>query len=226
MKTVQEYLRELDEDRLIGAYLCLHPIQFNELINVDLTVAEITERVKFNLHKYIKRLRTLPISESDTHGIFYVHRIIKDGMNDETYCMIDLDELLEKGYDAPDYAYTFTDQSEIMGWQVSDTWLTQYHIYELIANVMLEASFFGYEQEHLEEEKKRLEAAIEESTEGKGVPWEDVRKKMFGEDYIFDEESEDEEKLHQAVNKAEYEYSIHSRTKELDALLSLIRNEK
>ena len=226
MKTVQEYLCDLDEDRLIETYLYIHPIQFEELNNVDLSVAEIIEKYKTKLHKYIDRLRTLPIKRTDTAGIFYVHRIIKDGMNDQDYCMIDLNELLEKGYDAPDYSYIFTEQSEIMGWQVADTWLTQYYIYELIADVMFEASFFGYEQEHLEEEKNSLKKAMELPEQGKEVLWEDIRKEMFGENYVFDDESEDEEELRQAVIIAESEYSNHSRKKELDALLTLIRNNK
>ena len=222
MKTVQDYLRELDENRLIEAYLGLHPIRFEELSNVELTVSEIIERYKTKLHEYIVRLRTLPIKKSESPCIFYVHRIIKDGMKDEDYCLIDFKELVEKSCDAPDYVYCFTEQSEIMGWQVADTWLTQYHIYNLIADVMFEASFFGYEQEQLEEEKKRLDKAMEEIKEGKEIPFEDFQKEVFGEDYIFDDESEDEEILHESVTKAACEYSNHSRKKELDALLALI----
>ena len=63
---------------------------------------------------------------------------------------------------------------------------------------MNEASFFGYEQEDLAEERQKLEEAAKEIDAGtaKTIPWETVKAEMERErGYTFDEESEDEKAL-------------------------------
>ena len=228
MKTVQEWLRELDTEKLIEEYLYIDPIQYDRNESyLNRTVGEIKNAYKERLREYIERLRKVSVAEpEDGHqGLLYVHRIIKDGVDDQTFEMIHVDEFLEKGYDAPDYAYEFTDQAEIVGFLVADTPLTQRYIYELIADVMNEASFFGYEQEDLAEERQKLEEAAKEIDAGtaKTIPWETVKEEMERErGYTFDEESEDEKELHYKVIDAEMAYSKHSREKELDAIRALL----
>lgn len=63
------------------------------------------------------------------------------------------------------YAYEFTDRREALGFLVADTKLTQDNLDEVIVSFLFEISFFGYEQEHLEEEKKKLDESIKECEE-------------------------------------------------------------
>lgn len=225
MKTVQEYFRTLDEDRLISAYLYNNPVTMKEFEKSDASLTAINEKIKSTLHQYIERLRTLPIEKTDFEGVLYVHRIIKDEISSEAFSLINLKELREKGHEATDYGYEFSTQNEIVGFQVADTKLTQCHIYDLMADVMYEASFFGFEQEHLEEEKRKLEEAVKEIDEGKTVPWEEVKAELkaeFGED-LHEEETEEEVALREKVIRASWEYAQYSRRKELDALMAAIQ---
>ncbi|MBQ9681776.1 MAG: hypothetical protein IJV35_00740 [Neisseriaceae bacterium] len=221
MKTVQQYLNELDTQKLMDTYFYHHPIEYdNKKVKLDLTVREIKKVCHKNLRKYIKRLRNLTITppKDNKQGVLFVHRYIKDDIHQELFSLVYLDELLEQGEKAQSYAYEWTKQSEIMGFFVADTPLTQHHIYDLMADVMWEASFFGYKQEYLAKEKKRLKKSMKEAKKGKtkSFSMEEFEKK-FGITEL-DKESPDEEELHNIISQAERAYSDHSYKKELNLI--------
>ena len=231
MKTIQEWLKELDTDRLIGAYLFNDPIQYDcNRSWLDRTVREIRDAWTDRIRQYIDRLRTIPIKEpEDGHrGLVYVHRIIRNGMHDQSAGLVHVDELLAQGCEAPDYGCELTDQAEIVGFLVADTPLTQRYMYELMADVLNSASFFGFEQETLEAERQKLDEAMEEIESGtaKMIPWETIKADLEKSiDCRFDEESEDERVLHNQVMEAENAYSRHSRQKELNAIRAMLMAE-
>ena len=228
MRTVQEILRELDTEKLIDTYLYDNPIRYEEWLEDDLTVAQIRNGYRKRLEEFIERLRTMQIREPDDGRkcLFYVHRCIKDEFDDVSFHLIYVDELLEKGYDCQSYAYEFEDQAEIVGYLVAETPMMKRHIYDLMSEVMCEASFFGFEQQHLQEEKDELDRRIKEVEDGTAEleSWESVRKELDLED--FDQESEDEKELHDKVWEARLAYSEHSSRKELDAVKALLEAEK
>ena len=118
--------------------------------------------------------------------------------------------------------YDILPQAEIMGFLVAETEMTQRYIYELAANVMYEASFFGFEeedkQEVVEELKKRTEEIKSGTTEYH--TWEEFKKECD-----FDEESPDETELHNKVVRASYDYSKHSAMKELNKIREMLNAE-
>ena len=225
MRTVQEILRELDSDRLIDTYLYDFPINYQK--HKDNTVAEINEQYRSKLLDFIERLRTMPIKQKKDGQpwLFYAHRYIQDEYDDVLFNLIPLNEFREKGYDCPSYAYEFDDQAEIVGYYVAETPLMKRHLYDFMSDLMNEASFFGFEQQHLKEERDELERRVKEVNDGTAelIPWEDV-KSEFAE--RLDEESEDERELHNKVRQAAMDYSDHSKRKELDAVRKLLENQK
>ena len=112
--------------------------------------------------------------------------------------------------------------------RVANTSLTQCYIYELVADVMHKASFFGFSQEALPTELEKIKQSCEESQESatKGIPFEEALDEL-GRRYGFfpDWESEDERELHHEVMRAELAYSMHSREKELAAILATLQEE-
>lgn len=231
MRMVQEWLREKEIDDLVNAYFYRFPIEFERKDNLDLTVREIRDLRHNRLRNYISRLRELQICDSkDGHvGILFAHRIIKDGIDDVDFDLVHYDEVLEHGTDASGYAYEFTSQSEIMGFLVAETPMTLRYIDDLLADVLSEASFFGYEQEYLEENKQMLHERTQSVKDGtaKLIPWEKVKadlQEKYGLD--LDEESPDESELHHDVIKAEYEYLKHSREKELKQVIEQMSYDK
>lgn len=166
LKTVQDVLRKLDTEKLVGTYRWHFPIGYEERVELlDMTVRDIQERVKAGLRLLIERLRTLPIKPSadGQQGLLFVHRIMKNGSHDRAYELVFIDELLRDGVNCNSYAYEFTEQAEILGFLVADTPLTQRYIYDLIADAMHQASFFGFAQEDLAGELEKLKQSYERS---------------------------------------------------------------
>ena len=225
MRTVQDILRELDTDRLIDTYLYDHPIRYEDW--EDRTVAEIQNQYRIRLREFIDRLRTMQIKppEDGRISLFYVHRCIKDDFDDVSFHLIYLDEFREKGYDCESYAYEFEEQAEIVGYYVAETPLMSHYLYDLVSEVMEEASFFGFEQQRLKEEREELDRRIKEIKDGTAelISWDEIKSERTEP---MDEESEDEKELHEKVWQARLEYSEHSKRKELDAVRALFDAEE
>ena len=90
MKSVQEYLKEIDTERLVNEYLYAHPIQLHEVMDENIAVKKIKELAKAKLRKYIERLQSLEIepSEDGREYVLFVHKTLKDGFGEETYLWI------------------------------------------------------------------------------------------------------------------------------------------
>lgn len=148
MKTIQEHLRELDRERLIGDYeyhirdriveaYC--NVETSEI--ADLTLEEIYRRTLKNIGEYIDRLRNLETAPLDDGkvGLLYLYDRITNALDYETEpcCeFVHLDEVLEHGDDAENYSYKLCSQEQIMGFLVSDNRYTQNHLYDLAVAVM------------------------------------------------------------------------------------------
>lgn len=231
MKTVQEWLNELDMDLLIQDYLYVDPVNYdNYEEKLNKTVQEVKDEHINNVRNFINRMRTISVKapEDGRQGILYARRVIEDGVPSQVFELIHKDELLEKGHEALDYAYYFSDQAEIAGYLVADTCLTLACIYDLIADVLDEASYFGYEQEYLEDSKNRIMSAAREVEEGTaethpaGEVFSDLCDESDAVCLYNDKEGWD---LYHKIMEAESEYIIYSRNKELDELIGLLKKE-
>jgi len=229
MKTIQEYLRELDRDKLVDTYLYEYPLDFNQLENCqDRTVRELRNTVKERLLAFVDTLADLEPVPTENKSIFIAFRYIRDDFDDVTFTLINAKDLEGDLSKVQGYAIEFNKQAEVMSFYVSNAPLTQRYIYELAAHVIYEASFFGFEQEDLEEELDKLKNSVEEVENGSAelTPYEDVFADLYAELGIEpDEESEDEHELHMKVIDARIRYSEHSKTKELRVLKDLLENE-
>lgn len=223
MKTVQQHLRELDQNRLIEVYLFEHPIEYNHPALAGLTVSQIREKYTEGMRKFIERLCGLtPKADLDGRvGILFAHRCIEVGSlsGTEDYCLVHADEVLSDGVDAKTYAYEFTNQSEIVGFLVADSEYTRRHIYGLMADVLYQASFFGYRQEGLAEALEDLDRSIKEVENGNVLSIDEIMEKYIPE-HEFERKDPAEMGLHNKVLKAAFDYNEHFKKKEL-ALLSV-----
>ena len=227
MKTVQQYLKELDWDRLIDTYLFEHPFEYRDPALAGLTVSLIRERYTEGMRKFIERLCGLtPKDDPDGRvGILFAHRCIEvEPMSrTEGYCLVHADEVLSDGENAKTYAYEFTDQSEIVGFLVADVEYTRRHVYGLMADVLYQASFFGYRQEGLAEALEDLDRSIKEVENGNVLSIDEIMEK-----YIPEHESERkdpaEKDLRNTVLKAAFDYNEHFKKKELALLSVVLRN--
>lgn len=223
VKSVQEYFIEADVDKLINYYLYVHPVKLDDIADDSKTVSDLKEHVRNVLLKYIERLRNLEIEDSEDgkEYILFAHKMQQNGVEDESYSLVCLQELREKGIEAETYSYIFDRQAKIMGFKVSDAAYTQKNLVGLLADVMHEASFFGIEQQYLEEELQKVEASIKEVETGtmKTYTMDEVYEHLG-----FEREERDgiADELQHAITRATVEYDQYQKKKELQALISCL----
>ena len=220
MKTVQEYFREADADKLINYYVYKHPVKLEDIAHDNEKILDAKKRIRKRLQEYIERLRSVDIEagEDGKEYILFVHKIQQDGVDEDTGSLVCQQELKEKGLEAETYSYVFDRQAKIMGFKVSDTAYTQKNLVELLADVMHEASFFGFEQQHLNEELQKLEASIKEVEKRTATTY---TMEEVWEHLGFEKEERDEtaDGLRHAITKAVVEYNQYQKKKELQALM-------
>ena len=220
MKTVQQHLRELDTDELLDRYFFDHPIEYRLPDFDGYTVAEIRRRNRDCMRRFIERLTGLEVrgEKNGRKGILFACRFMGDGFEPRTedYCLVFTDEVLRNGADAKVYSYDLTEQEEIMGYLVADCAFTRRHLLGLMSDVLFEASFYGFEQEHLQEAVDGIREARKEAEEGRTVTLEELEERLRSEYGMgFDKEAPEERALRIEAQKAIAAYSLHCRRTEL-----------
>ena len=219
MRTVQESLRDADREALLDT------IAYNEICNPilllenkDMTVAEIQETCKKDMDDFIEYLLSLQTTPSD-HKVLYMSQSTGfDRWENISLDLIDLNEIREDIY-ASGYAFEFTDWEVALGYLVADNKLTQDHMTELLAQFLVELSFFGSDPEERGKELKKvytsLDKSMEELKEGKLLPAKEVFNKLaMKHGFPIDEEDDMQEKLRWAISEAEIGYSRYCHWKE------------
>ena len=232
MKTVREVLRELDTERLLETYVYDHPIPYYELQAMDMPASEIFKRYKELYRQFVERLRTMDIQppEDGHQGILFVSRYLKDYMEENTYELVHADELLESSVKCTSYAYEVTPQAQILGFLVADNPFTQANLYDLMSDVLHEASFFGFQQEAMDEELEKLEEAEARAEAGETITQEEMEQvlhKEFGYTLRRHPREEDpgEARMQRLAFDACRDYQTFCREKEL-ALIKAQLEEK
>ncbi len=231
MKTIQQVLKELDIEEVIDYYFATYPIDLFKNLGEeweDKTVAECKAYKRNKLKAMIERLVSMtPNPNVEKESVLFVSRIVDDVVSREfDVSLVDIDELLETDdvFSISTYAYEFERQEDTLGYYVADTALTQNNLLGVAVSYLYEVSFFGYEQEDLEEERQVLDDAFRDIKEHP----ENLITKSLEEVYeelgipIEQTTPEEEEKL-DAYQKAGIEYNRYSRGIELDKIKKQIQ---
>lgn len=236
MKTVQDYLKELDTDKLVEEYFFRDPIPYEEFAarTSHLTVQEIRAAYKRRMRLFIDKLREIDAVKSrEGNSVLFAYRYLPEYRGEDIGfgCAV-VDEVLKSGKNAEIYTYSMLPQNEIAGFFVADTELSKRYIYELIADVLYESSFFGFNQEGLEKllagfGSSMCELERVESGET-NLPTIDRIMDNICEclGFVPDSETEDEKELRREVWKAQDAYCRHSRQKELNNVLNILLEEE
>jgi hypothetical protein len=111
-------------------------------------------------------------------------------------------------------------------YDVSQFWLRSFCFSSAYPTNPHDFALTRFSQEDLPGELEKLKRSYEESQESatKGIPFEEALDEL-GRKYGFvpDRESEDERELHREVMRAELAYGMHSREKELAAILAALQ---
>ena len=169
MKTVQYYLKKLKTKKLIEAYMRKDPIKYKEEYFKNLTINQIDEFCTKKIKDFIKRLRTLKIKKKKSKSILFAFKTEYSDI--DTFGirvdLIKLDEFIKSPNEVQGYAYEHLKHNEMLGFLVADTDFNKEHIYEIMAEFMYEASWFGLKQEKLKKHIKILKKADKDYKKGK-----------------------------------------------------------
>ena len=170
LKTIQQVIQELDSDRIEKAYFYEHPINLLDVQDIDdITIGDYKAAISKRFQNFVDRLRNMEIkNNSNKQGLLFVYKSqTESSVLGTEVGLVHLDELLDEDNisEVNTYAYEFTEQSEALSYMVADTKLTQDNLMDVVISFLYEVSFFGYNQENLQEELDLLEASIKECEE-------------------------------------------------------------
>ena len=233
MKTVQEWLRELDTEELIDSYLAQKMLR-KEMVRAmqtrdNIIAKDLWLKYRNAIREYIEYLRTVPIEITDEPAVLYVYEGVSLTLRHRCcHGLVHVSELQEKGVEAEDYSYVLCPHGEVAGFFVADTKRTQDHLLELMTDVLYEASFFGYTKEDLdaaikemEEEEIEIDAEGENDEAGEGETDEALVESEMKRP-AREEKTEKETELEKAYWKACGDYGDFLRQKALrDVFISV-----
>ena len=244
MKTVKDYLFELDITRLVDTffeeygeklfdlYWFNNPTDYyDEHIDYDETVRELTvfeyaQAHRKELYDYFKFLKSVDVKDSPnlkTCIIYAFGKYEMDYRNRWQVRLLFLEDLLTDPDNCKNRTFDAVEFSEVLGFRVADNKFTQERIYRVISRVLYIASATGYRQENRE---KYLEHVKEHRGDYElYMPINEWSRFSFGDDttrICHGETAESQKKLNEAW-KAIYEYEMFTMKREREIILKAYR---
>lgn len=207
MKTVQDYLNELDNEKIIDCFIEARPIDIK-----DVSLKEANEKYRSAVQRLINHLKFADKQFDSEHTcVLFAHEVYLTSWEDIDYSLLYLDDVNNERIET--YSFSFSPFNEIAAFYVSDNSLTQEHIFELLAYVLAEASFYGFEQEDLEKAKDRLDQAMKDIENGNVESYKTIDEVMKSLGMTV-EHDEEKEKLRREINQLVYRYNEYMKRKE------------
>lgn len=218
MKTVQEWLCQVDEKELADTYFAEFPIDYKMIADRSLTLGMIRDRSRERFLAYLHWLKTLEPISPERPEIFFAHSEWRDGHSELKTSLCKAEELC--GETEPEcYSWLCVDFAKVMGYLIADTALTRKNILPVLVQILHELSFFGYTQEEMEEEREKLEVSLKECDLEKAYPIEELWERMGMEKPEPDPEAE---ALEQEICTAEMKYNLFCQSREMERLRSIL----
>ena len=239
MKTIQDYLFELDTTQLVDTFFRTYGeklwdlyyrnnltceddryFDYNESVR-NIPVFDYAQAERKQIYDYIKYLQDLDISDCSAGmtGIIYAY----SKYDCDYLCwwqarLLFREELLSDPENCPNRSFFAVPFSEVLGFLVADNIFTQDRIYDVIAFVLDFSSATGYRQENIEKfrkanEKFELYTPIDE----KSLLY------ILEEQEINCNETVESQKRLDDVRKAIFEYEMYTMRRERQILLRALK---
>lgn len=141
------------------------------------------KKFREGMKKYIKSLTRMNPKNSDLVA-FVSHRMDLDAVTPKPVFNIKkFDELA-----GPNYGLEMMPMKEALAIKIVMTWKTRHYLYELLADMINDLTFFGWKQEGLAKEKKKLEKLMKENKEHPEdlVLWDEFKDELGVDEREFD----------------------------------------
>ena len=222
MKTVQTWLNEVNEYELVDTYFAEFPIDYEMIPAKEMSLQEIKDRLKKRLLEFIRQMKDIDIKPGGEPCVFFACKQYQEGTNKIGVEMCHLNDICTMEY--PEcYSWLFVDFATVMGDFIADTDITRGNICSVLAQILYEMSFFGYTQEDMETERKKLEDSQVEIERGEYYTLEEVREHLGLPPKVPDPEAE---ALERDIRTAEHAYNTFCRNREIMAIKALLNEKK
>ncbi len=221
METVQVWLNKADEEKLADTYFAAYPIDYMMIADRTLTLGEIRDRSRSRFLEFVRRMKQIEIQPSDDPYVFFACKQYVEGYSKISATMCRLADIQPECY-----AWSFVDFARVMGYFVAETRLTVKNMDCVLAEILREVSFFGYHQEDMEAERKKLLEAEREIETGKHYSVEEVFEELAAK-YGFERREPDPEaeEKERTIRAAGYEYDLFCRNREIERVRELLCTE-
>jgi hypothetical protein len=158
---------------------------------------------------------TVCIEASDLRAWKEKHTKVSEAeaISDEMLTFMSTDDIMAAvmKQDLPtQYAFEFCSWEEILSWKLAPSSIYIYGLEWCLSRVLWEMTFFGIEPKGIENAKAEIDANLEETKKdlaengepSKGIPFEEVVKKLLGDDYTEDwypEEEQEKDRRNMAI---------------------------
>lgn len=227
MKTVQEWLKEVNEKDLIDTYIFRHPIDYTMIPDKELTLAYIQEFAKKNLAEFLQRMKTIDVRRDNEMTVFFAYDGYRDGRGEVITSMCKVEELL--AVEHPDsYAWDLSSFSDVMGYYIVETETTMDNILDVLSDIIDELTFFGYDEIEKDRVKDELLQTTEEIKSGKyaeakSYSLDDLRKELGLKPRKKDKKRDE---LKYNIHAAENEFNLYQRGEEIKEVVKLLKGQK
>ena len=218
MKTVQIWLNEVNEYELVDTYFAEFPIDYEMIPAKEMSLQEITDKLKKRLLEFIRQMKDIDIKPGGEPCVFFACKQYQEGREKIGVEMCHLNDICTMEY--PEcYSWLFVDFATVVGDFIADTDMTRGNICSVLAQILYEMSFFGYTQEDMEAERKKLEDSQTEIERGEYYTLEEVREHLGLPPKVPDPEAE---ALERDIRTAEHAYNTFCRNREIAAIRVLL----
>lgn len=222
MKTVQQWLREVDLDYLVYEYLQIAPPSYIDIKEANISTGEAYQRVEQGIRDFIERFVDLPAIEGEDE-VFFAYPSVSHGNKEVIVNLIRLSEIDDPGADH--YDCMMDDWKAVAGYRIADTDYCRSNIVEILAQILGEATFLGFSEERHRERGDELAREIEESMkaidEGEFYTLEQVREHLGLPPKVCDPE-EDERRY--AAYCAQHHYEVYCREMEVGKIRDSLKS--
>lgn len=210
--TFQQTLRKIKAGKLAQMYL--------DTYGPKERTKKKDKKFRKRMKEYIKSLTEMKAKKSDLVA-FVSHGMDLDGVTPKPVFNIKkFDELA-----GPNYGLEMTPLKEALAIKIVMTWKTRHYLYELLADMINDLTFFGWNQEGLKKEKMKLEKSMKESKEHPEnlVSWDEVKDELGVDESEFDHFDHEEYVLMWKVLQYQgklHEHSVKRETRKVKKALA------
>ena len=222
MKTLMQILKSIDGKKLLSAYIKVDKpmIKIMDLEEIDGEIySNIKNGYKVAWHEFYKAVLSLKpkTREIGKRGIIIGIKTVDHAIYHE---LVFEDEVIQYGEKAKGYGYSLVDWEEVVGYCVAETRYTRKYIYEIMAQVLHNMSFWGYTKEKIKEERMYIDEAV-------GGDDNDIESLSSDTTGCSGFPTETDKHYHSIEEKnyivARSAYSTYLREKEINNLISLLK---